>query len=117
MDANMAGKVCLITGASNGIGKEAACALAAMGATVVMVARDRARGEAALAEARQRSGSEQLHLLLADLSSLDDVRRLAESFRERYDRLDGLLNNAGAYNATRSTTTSGCSSRGPQPST
>ena len=103
----MAGRVCLITGASNGIGKETAVALAAMGADVLMVARDPARGEAALADVRTRSGTSSVELLLADLASLDEVRRLARDVRARHGNLNVLVNNAGAFNSQRSETTDG----------
>jgi NAD(P)-dependent dehydrogenase (short-subunit alcohol dehydrogenase family) len=105
--AEMAGRVCLVTGASNGIGKETAAGLAARGARVAMVARDRSRGEAALAEVRQRSGSDSVELILADLASLDEVRGLARDFRAGHDRLHVLVNNAGAFNAQRSETRDG----------
>lgn len=88
--------VCLVTGANSGIGKATAAALAAAGATVVMVARSQARGEAALAEVRQASGNDRLTLLLADLSSQTAVRQLAATFRQQFSRLDVLVNNAGA---------------------
>ncbi|MEZ4594369.1 MAG: SDR family oxidoreductase [Chloroflexota bacterium] len=92
----MNGKVCLVTGANAGLGKVTALELAKMGATVVMVARSEARGQAALAEVQQASGSSQVHLLLADLSSLAETRQLAAQFQAQYNRLDVLVNNAGA---------------------
>ena len=97
----MAGKVVLVTGATQGIGKESAVALARLGATVVMVGRDPARSEAALAEVKQRSGSDKVELLLADLSSLAEVRKLAAAFQARHHKLHVLLNNAGAIHQTR----------------
>lgn len=103
----MQARTCLITGANSGIGKEAAVALASMGASVVMVARDRARGEAAAADVRSRSGSSSVDLLLADLASLADVRRLANDVRERYPQLNVLINNAGAYHSSRILTADG----------
>ena len=96
----MAGRTCLITGATNGIGKETAIALAKMGASVVLVARDERKGRAAQSELKERSGADS-ELLLADLASLADVRRLAEEYRSRHDKLHVLINNAGAYNSKR----------------
>ena len=103
----MDGRICLITGANNGIGKETALALARMGATVVMVARDAAKGAAALAEIKRRSGSERLDLMLADLASLTAVRGLADEFQARHQQLHVLVNNAGAYNTQRTVTEDG----------
>ena len=105
--ASMDGRVCLITGASNGIGTETAVGLAKAGATVVMVARNAERGEAALADVKQRSGSENVSLMLADLASLAAVRKLAREFGDRHQRLHVLINNAGAYNNVRLLTEDG----------
>ena len=99
---SMKGRTCLVTGASGGIGKETAVGLAKLGATVVMVSRDSERGKAALSDVRRRSGgSNDVHLMLADLASLQAVRSLAAEFRERHQQLHVLVNNAGAYNAKR----------------
>ncbi|WP_420627797.1 SDR family oxidoreductase [Candidatus Leptofilum sp.] len=95
-DNALSGKVCLVTGANSGLGKATARELAKMGSTVVMVTRSQERGEAALADVRQTSGSNQVHLLLADLSSLESIRQLAAQFKAAYSRLDILINNAGA---------------------
>jgi retinol dehydrogenase-12 len=91
----MEGKVCLITGATSGIGLESARALARQGATVVLSGRDKGRGEAALAEVRRTVPDAKLDLMLADLTSLASVRQLAQDFQRKYSRLDVLLNNAG----------------------
>jgi retinol dehydrogenase 14 len=104
---DLTGKTVLVTGANNGIGKETAVALAAMGATVVMTSRDPAKGDAARAEAIERSGSEKVELMMADFASLESIRNLAADFKASHDRLDVLVNNAGAYNATRSETSDG----------
>lgn len=93
---NMQEKICLVTGANAGLGKVTARELAKMGATVIMVARSQARGEAALADVRQASGSDQVQLLLADLSSMAAIRELAATVQANYGRLDVLVNNAGA---------------------
>jgi retinol dehydrogenase 12 len=92
---HMQGRVCLITGATSGIGLESARALARTGATVVLSGRDKGRGEAALTEVRRTVPDAKLDLMLADLTSLDSVRQLARDFQARYSRLDVLLNNAG----------------------
>jgi retinol dehydrogenase 12 len=105
--ANMQGKVCLITGATSGIGLESARALAAQGATVVLSGRDPGRGEAALAEVRRTAPDAKLDLMLADLTSLASVRKLAGDFKAKYSRLDVLLNNAGLIIDRRKVTTDG----------
>lgn len=92
----MQGKVCLITGGTNGIGKSTAQALAGMGATVVIVGRNAQKTAQVVAEIRAASGSTTVDSLLADLSSQQDVRRLADEFKSKYSRLHVLLNNAGA---------------------
>ena len=107
-NSSMKGRTCLITGASGGIGKETAVALATLGATVVMVSRDSERGKAALADVRRRSGgSNDVHLMLADLASLQDVRSLASEFRLKHQQLHVLVNNAGALNSKLSLTKDG----------
>ena len=92
---NMTGKVCVITGANAGIGKETALGLARMHATVVMVCRDGERGFTAQHEIKQQSGNDSIDLMICDLASLNCIRRLASDFKERHNRLDVLVNNAG----------------------
>jgi retinol dehydrogenase 12 len=93
----MKGKVCLVTGATSGIGEVAARELARMGAAVVVVGRSSQKCEATLARICQETGSKAVTSLLANLSSMKQVRRLAEQFQESFDRLDVLVNNAGAF--------------------
>ena len=104
---NMHGKICLVTGASSGIGKATALGLAKIGATVVMVCRDAARGEAALTEIKQKSSNNSVDLLLADLSSQEAIRRLANEYKSKYQRLHVLINNAGVYYTKRHVTVDG----------
>jgi NAD(P)-dependent dehydrogenase (short-subunit alcohol dehydrogenase family) len=107
MKGGMGEKVCLITGATSGIGKATAMGLASMGASVVMVGRDRDRGEAALADIKEKSANASVGLMLADLSSQEEIRRLAHEIREAYPRLDVLINNAGVIRSERITTADG----------
>jgi NAD(P)-dependent dehydrogenase (short-subunit alcohol dehydrogenase family) len=92
----MIGKVCLVTGATSGIGKATACALAQMGAVVILVGRNEARGRQSAEELRAKTGNKTIDLMLADLSSQKQIHGLAESFNSKYQRLDVLINNAGA---------------------
>jgi NAD(P)-dependent dehydrogenase (short-subunit alcohol dehydrogenase family) len=91
---NMKEKVCLITGATSGIGREAAIALSRLGINVVFTARAESSGESVKKEIKEKTGAE-ADYLLCDLSSLGEVRKLAEEFQRKYDRLDILINNAG----------------------
>jgi NAD(P)-dependent dehydrogenase (short-subunit alcohol dehydrogenase family) len=90
------GKVCLLTGATRGIGRAAADALARTGMTLVLVGRDPHRTEETVRAVREASGNGQVEGLIADLSLQSAVRRLAADFRARHQRLDVLVNNAGA---------------------
>jgi NAD(P)-dependent dehydrogenase (short-subunit alcohol dehydrogenase family) len=94
---NMKGKICLVTGATNGIGKATAQALAQMGGTVVIVGRNAPKTAQLVEEIRTASGNKNVDALLADLSSQQEVRRLANEFKRRYSHLHVLLNNAGGY--------------------
>jgi NAD(P)-dependent dehydrogenase (short-subunit alcohol dehydrogenase family) len=94
-------KICMVTGANSGIGKYAALGLARAGATVVMVCRNRERGERAQTEIRATAGNDKVDLLLADLSSQASIREAAANFTAQYDRLDVLVNNAGAHFSRR----------------
>jgi NAD(P)-dependent dehydrogenase (short-subunit alcohol dehydrogenase family) len=103
----MQGKTVLVTGANQGIGKATALALAQQGARVVLVARNRDKGLAALADIQAASGSTDVELLVADLASLAQVRRLAAEFKARHDRLHVLINNAGVLVPNRRVTVDG----------
>lgn len=104
---DMRGKICLVTGANSGIGKATAAGLANLGATVVMVCRDQARGEEALAEIQASSGNEAVTLQVTDVSSQASIRHLACTFQEMYQGLHVLVNNAGIGPWRRSVTVDG----------
>jgi NAD(P)-dependent dehydrogenase (short-subunit alcohol dehydrogenase family) len=104
---DMTGKVCLITGGNSGIGKASALGLAKLNATVVLVSRDKDKGEAALIEIRAKSGNRNLDAMTADLSSQDSVRELAHDFKGRYKKLHVLINNAGIFLPRRIQTVDG----------
>jgi NAD(P)-dependent dehydrogenase (short-subunit alcohol dehydrogenase family) len=101
----MNGKICLVTGATDGIGKVAALRLMELGATVIGVGRNPAKIDAVLAEAKKSPGS--LEFLTADLSSQAQIRQLADEFKRRYTHLHVLLNNAGALFQTYRETVDG----------
>ncbi len=106
---SMAGKVVLITGANSGIGKEAAVALARLGATVVVTARSELRGGRAVAEIRRRSRQpdDRVRLLPLDLARFRSIRECADTFLATFDRLDVLVNNAGGIISDRRFTDEG----------
>jgi NAD(P)-dependent dehydrogenase (short-subunit alcohol dehydrogenase family) len=95
-DGSMNGKVCLITGATSGIGEATALALAKEGALVIGVGRHPLKCLQVQEQLRERSGNASVTVLLADLSSQKEVRRLVEGIRGSFQRLDVLVNNAGA---------------------
>lgn len=105
--ADMRGKVCIVTGASSGLGKATASGLAKLGATVILACRDRQRGAAALAEIRTASANQKVELMLVDLAVQDSVRAMADEFKQRYERLDVLINNAAIYKHMRTLTADG----------
>lgn len=94
-DMSLAGKVCVVTGGNSGIGYETVRELAHRGATVALVARDAAKANAAAARIRDEHPSGHVDVLIADLSSLEAVRGLANAIHASYSRLDILVNNAG----------------------
>lgn len=103
----MKGKVCLVTGASSGIGRATAASLATLGAIVIMVCRDENRGKTARTQVVSESGNESVDLLKADLSSLASVREFATEFNDKYSKLDVLVNDAAIFASRRILTPDG----------
>jgi NAD(P)-dependent dehydrogenase (short-subunit alcohol dehydrogenase family) len=103
---SMKGRVCLITGATSGIGRATTLALASRGAELVLLCRDRAKGEETAAAARA-AGAAQVDLLIADLSRQSEVRRAAAEFLASGRPLHVLINNAGVVNMQRTLTADG----------
>jgi NAD(P)-dependent dehydrogenase (short-subunit alcohol dehydrogenase family) len=101
------GQVVLVTGASSGLGMVAAEQFARCGATVLLLGRDRAKTEGVAATLAARTGSERLHVVVADMGDFDQVRVAAAHVLARFDRLDVLVHNAGALTADRRTAPSG----------
>jgi len=97
MNESMKDRVCLVTGATSGIGLATALSLARLGAIVVLVGRNQVRGEAALARIRNEAGNRKARFFPADLSVQGEVRQLARNLQTQYSRLDVLINNAGAF--------------------
>lgn len=106
----MTGKVCIVTGANAGIGKETALGLAKLGATVVMVCRDSERGEAAQREIKHKSANDKVELMICDFASQNSIRQFARDFTRQHERLDVLVNNAGVVLRQRSMTEDGLES-------
>ena len=106
-NGGMRGKRVLVTGGTSGIGRATAVAMATMGADVVVTGRNPERGERAVEEIWAESFGGSVELMLADLAVQAEVRRLAEEFMERHDRLDVLVNNAGLVQSTRTETRDG----------
>lgn len=91
----MKDRICMITGANNGIGKVTARELAKMGATVVMVCRNREKGEKAAAEIMKSTGNDSIYLYVCDLSSQHEILETVRKFEREFDSLHVLVNNAG----------------------
>jgi NAD(P)-dependent dehydrogenase (short-subunit alcohol dehydrogenase family) len=107
MNTNLTDKTILITGGTSGIGKHTAIGLAKLGARVIVTGRDQARGQLGVSEIKNASGNNNVHLLLADLSTINRVRQLARDFKTQFDRLDVLVNNAGLLEGQRRQTSDG----------
>ena len=101
-------KIILITGSTDGIGKVTAKILAKQGHTVIVHGRNKSKAEAVCEEIKSETGNNKIDFVIADLFFLSDVKRMADEFKKRYERLDVLINNAGAmFGKERETTKEG----------
>lgn len=103
MSGLMDGKVCMVTGATSGIGQVTALELAKMGAIVVAMGRNPQKGVKTVEMIKRHSASETVAFLEADLSSQQSIRELVQTFTRQYDHLHVLVNNAGAVYGKRET--------------
>jgi len=101
------GKICMVTGSTSGIGLATAKALARQGAVVIIVGRNSTKCETTCSRIKTASGNSAVDYLTADLSSQNDVYRLAQIFKRKFEKLDVLVNNAGAKFVRRYTTVDG----------
>ncbi|WP_041085552.1 SDR family oxidoreductase [Jeotgalibacillus soli] len=104
-------KIALVTGANSGMGLAATIELAKRGMHVVMLCRDPRKGKVGWISAKEQSGSNEITLMHCDLGSLESIRAFAEKFKEKFDRLDVLLNNAGVVSLKRELTKDGFESQ------
>ena len=103
----MKNPICLITGATEGVGRVTAFELAKKGFTIVVAARNANKAGALKKEIETSTGNTSCDFIVADLGSVGQVHRLAETFRRRYSTLDVLINNAGVFLPTRTETEDG----------
>ncbi|MFZ5856838.1 MAG: SDR family oxidoreductase [Chloroflexota bacterium] len=97
MNYNLSNKTIIVTGANSGIGKAASVQLAKLGAHVVMMCRNKERGEQALQDVRSASNSDKVELILVDMSSQESVRKAAADFLSKHARLDVIIHNAANF--------------------
>lgn len=103
----MKNKNCIVTGSNTGIGKATAAGLASLGAEVIMVCRNKEKGEKARSQIIRQSKNDAVHLLVADLSSMNEVRNLSKEIHSKFNKIDVLINNAGLITMLRQSTVDG----------
>jgi NAD(P)-dependent dehydrogenase (short-subunit alcohol dehydrogenase family) len=104
----MESKIILVTGASDGIGKETAKTLAKQGHTIILHGRNKQKLQSAYDEIKRETGNSNIDMFTADFLSMAEIRRFADTIKTKYDRLDVLVNNAGAqFGGARETTSEG----------
>jgi len=106
-DMSMSGKVCLVTGATSGIGRATAIELAKLEATILILGRNENRAKRLCAKIRSENPRAKVEYFIADLSSQQDIYTMSNQFKQKYNKLDVLVNNAGAKFVERHTTVDG----------
>jgi NAD(P)-dependent dehydrogenase (short-subunit alcohol dehydrogenase family) len=106
-NGSMTGKRVIVTGPTSGFGKEIAAQLAALGAEIVLACRDLGRGKETVDEIARRTGTKNCVVMHIDTSSQHSIRDFVHQYRERYPRLDVLINNAGIHRSQRQTSVDG----------
>lgn len=104
MAENLNNKICLITGATSGIGKATALEIAKLGATTILLCRNEKLGNQTAEEIKQKTNNQKIDLFVVDLSSQKEIKEFAEQFKQKYSQLHILINNAGVYLTKRQTT-------------
>jgi retinol dehydrogenase-14 len=104
---SLVNKIILVTGSTDGIGKETATALASLGAEIIVHGRNPEKTQKTVREMKATSNNEQISYLIADFTDLNQIREMATELQEKYTRLDVLINNAGVYNSRRIDTDTG----------
>lgn len=94
-------QVCMVTGATSGIGLATAQALAKQGATVVLVGRNAEKGSRKVSQIREATGNAKVSFMLADLSVQEEIQQLTQKFKDKFSRLDVLVNNVGGFFMSR----------------
>src|ERR1700730_6424277 len=105
--SNMVDKIILITGCTSGIGKAIAMEVEKLRCSVIIIGRDKGRGEMVASEIKRESGNDQIQFHSADLSSQYQIRELATKFTTTFNRLDVLINNVGGLYGRRTETVDG----------
>lgn len=105
--SDLKNKVCLVTGATGGIGLLTAQALAQMGGTVVVVSRSAQKCADTVSRLKIATANPNVDYIAGDLSVMSQVKQVADQFLQRYDRLDVLVNNAGAVFSSRQVSADG----------
>ncbi len=94
-------KIIMVTGSTDGIGKQTAIDLAEMGANIIVHGRNESKAKQAAENVKQRSGATNIEYVVCDLSSLEQIRKMSEDIHQRFDKIDVLINNAGVYKTER----------------